>query len=214
MVTFCSWSGGKESTLALDRAIRDGRRVDYLLNLVPSRGSKLGHGLPPKFYRTQAKGMGLKIVQTRTSWAGYGKDFAELIRKIRPSIGIFGDVYLQDHRDWVERKAKELGFEAIEPLWDEKPLDLYREFLDGGFEGIVVKVNPSKVSPEWLGHSLDRDLLAYLRKNGVCPIGENGEYHTATLGGPIFKRRIRVELGSRRKFGDNVIVDIKNFELV
>ncbi|KXB02863.1 hypothetical protein AKJ43_00330 [candidate division MSBL1 archaeon SCGC-AAA261D19] len=214
MTVFCSWSGGKESTLALNRAVKEGLEVDCIVNVVPSEGSAVGHGLPPEFYRLQAEGMGLEARQVETDWEGYEENFSGLLREIGPDRGVFGDVYLQDHREWVERKAEELGFEPIEPLWGDDPEDLYREFLNEGFEGKIVKVKPERVSPEWLGRALDEDFLGYLREEGVCPIGENGEYHTATLSGPLFKRKIELKIGGQIEFGSDRIIELEGFRLV
>lgn len=214
MTVFCSWSGGKESTLALDRVLRRNQKVDYLITMFPSEGSTLGHGLPQKFYKMQADSIGIEMIGERTDWEGYEEKLSGLIESIRAKEGIFGDVYLRGHREWVEEKAEELNFRPVEPLWGGDPEDLFREYLGRGYSGIVVKVDPGSVPPDWLGRTLDEDFLNYLKDNGICPLGERGEFHTATLDGPTFERRIEVDVGPGRERGDRLIVELESFRLV
>lgn len=214
LIVFCSWSGGKESTLALQRAIEMGLNIDYLVNMVPKEGSTVGHGLSPEFYSMQAKSMQIKIKQKETDWEEYEESFSDIIRSIDADQGIFGDVYLPDHRGWVEDKSEELGFKPLEPLWNQNTEELYREYLDKGFEGMIVKVKPEKVPEKWLGKTLDEEFLNFLKDNDICPLGEGGEYHTATLNGPIFKNRIKVELGGKKKYGNGKIIELEDQQLV
>lgn len=214
MTAFCSWSGGKESSLALQRAMESGVEVDYLVTIFPSENSTVGHGLPSDFYLMQGVAMRKEMKWTRTDWENYEANFSELVKDIQPDKGLFGDVYLDDHLEWVNNFARGLGFEPLEPLWGEDPKELYLEFLERDFRGIVVKVDPEEVSPEWLGKELDDDFLNYLLDKGICPLGEGGEYHTAVLDGPFFEMGIEVELGGERNYGDDRIVELVDYELV
>lgn len=214
MTVFCSWSGGKESSMALQRALEEGIKVDYLLTMLPVEGSSVGHGLPLEFYEMQAESMGIEMIGEKTTWEVYEEKMSDLIKRMQPELGIFGDVYLERHREWVEEKAKEWGFEVFQPLWGEDPEELFEEYLDLRFEGMIVKVKPEEVSPKWLGERLDKDLLEYLNGKEICPIGENGEYHTATLNGPIFDRRIDIRLGERREYGESMVIEFEKFELI
>ncbi|KXA93980.1 hypothetical protein AKJ65_05740, partial [candidate division MSBL1 archaeon SCGC-AAA259E19] len=127
--------------------------------------------------------------------------------------GVFGDVYLDDHLEWVNNFADKLGFEPLEPLSGGDPKELYLELLDKGFKVIVVKTDPEEIPPRWLGKELDEDFLNYLLEEGICPLGEGGEYHTAVLDGPFFERGIEVELGEQKDYGDRKIIEITNYEL-
>ncbi len=213
MPNFCSWSGGKESTLALDRVQKQNQKVKYLITMFPRKNSNLGHGLPQEFYKLQAESLGMELLGKETTWEDYEKNFSNLIRKIEPEKGIFGDVYVEDHFDWVERKGKELGFEPLEPLAGEKPEELFIEFLEKEYEAIIVKIDPTKISEEWLGKSLSKNFLEHVRDKEVCPIGENGEYHTATIDGPIFQKRIEIEVKRKREYGEKKIIELEDFRL-
>ncbi len=211
---FCSWSGGKESTLALDRAIRTGYEVNCLVNMVSSEKSNIGHGLPPEFYSVQAESLNIPIKQKEVEWETYEEDLSDLIREVSPIEGIFGDVYLLGHKEWIEDKARQLGFDAIWPLWMENPEQLYLEYLNRGFEALIIKVRPEKIPEDWIGQRLNKDFLEYLKKNEICPLGEKGEYHTVTLGGPLFDRNICVELGEIKEVGGEKRVELESYGLI
>ncbi|KXB05216.1 hypothetical protein AKJ49_01260 [candidate division MSBL1 archaeon SCGC-AAA382A03] len=213
MTIFCSWSGGKESSLALNRVLQKNYQIDYLLTMLPSKESSVGHGLPSKFYRMQAESIDIEMISERTNWENYEENMSNLIRKINPKSGVFGDVYLDDHKDWVETKSEELSFKPLEPLWNENPEALFEEYLNNGFRGIIIKLNPEKISPDWLGKPLNQNFLDYLKEKNICPIGENGEYHTATLDGPMFESEIEVKLGNKKEYGDNLIIELEDFEI-
>ncbi len=214
MNVFCSWSGGKESTLALDREMRDGSKVDFLINMLPADDSTGGHGLPDDFYVKQARSIGVEMKQTRTNWDNYEENFSDLIVNIHPKKGIFGDVYLEGHREWVENKGEELGFMVSEPLWGDEPERLFREYLERGYEGIVVKLDPEVIPVKWLGKKLDEDFLEWLLEKEICPLGEEGEFHTATIDGPVFDRRMEVKIGDRKKYGDQIAIELEDYRLV
>lgn len=214
MSVFCSWSGGKESTLALDREWREGTKIDYLINMLPTDNSTVGHGLPDDFYIKQAESLGVEIKQEKTDWDKYEENFSRLVESIRPESGIFGDVYLDDHRKWVEDKGRELGFEVSEPLWGDEPENLFREYLERGYEGIIVKLNPEEVPTRWLGEKFDYDFLERLLEEGICPLGEGGEFHTATLGGPAFDGKIEVEIAGRKEYGDQIAIELEDYRVV
>ena len=121
---------------------------------------------------------------------------------------------MEGHRDWVENRGKELGFEASEPLWKDKPEDLFLEYLERGYEGIIVKLDPEVIPTDWLGKGIDEDILDRLLEEEICPLGEDGEFHTATLAGPVFDQRIEVEMGDKKKYGDQMAIELEDYRLV
>ncbi len=200
-----SWSGGKESCLACYRAISRGLEVSHLLNFV-NKGSErsMGHGLDPELILAQSQAMGIPLVQRETSWETYERKFKDAVLELkrRGVKGIvFGDVDLQEHKDWVEKVCRELDVEPVEPLWGGDPMELLNEFVNAGFEAIVVRVRGDLLGEEWLGRRVNRVFLRDIAKEPIHPLGEKGEYHTFVTNGPIFKHRIRI-LGS-----DKVVKD-------
>lgn len=193
MIGFCSWSGGKDSCLSLYKALQNyDIEVQHLVNMVNMK-EKVGHGLDPDLMSAQADALGMEIHQKKVTWDTYEDGFKETVNSIDPDIGVFGDMELQEHRDWVERITEELGVKPILPLWHEDPIRLYREFIDN-FETMIIKIDKEEVDREWLGHKLDEEFLEYALENDIHPMGENGEYHTFVVDGELFDFRVNVEV--------------------
>jgi len=191
-----SWSGGKDSCLACHRAMRAGYNICYLLNFISKEYKRVSfHGTEAKLIQLQAKALGIPLLQKETTGDGYEQEFKEAVRSLIPNGikgMIFGDIYLQEHKDWVERVCRDLGIEAIEPLWGEEPERILLEFTDGGFEAIIVSAKQELFSKEWIGRKVDRGFFNYLKGNSIDICGENGEYHTLVVDGPMFKKKIRI----------------------
>jgi uncharacterized protein (TIGR00290 family) len=105
---------------------------------------------------------------------------------------IFGDIYLEEHKEWVERVCGELGIEAIESLWNEDPEKVLDDFIKTGFEAIVVSAKQKFIEKEWIGHKEGQEFIHYLKNKKIDLCGENGDYHAFVISGPIFKRLIKI----------------------
>lgn len=191
-----SWSGGKDSCFACYKAIHDGYSISHLVNFISKEYRRVSfHGTEAKLIQLQAQALGMPLLQKETTWNGYEQEFKEAVRSLIPN-GIrgmvFGDIYLQEHKDWVNRVCGELGIEAIEPLWGKEPEEIFLDFIDRGFEAIIVSARSNLFSEGWIGRKVDREFLKYLKENNIDICGENGEYHTFVTGGPMFKRKITI----------------------
>lgn len=191
-----SWSGGKDSCFACYRAMCGGYDISYLVNFISKEYKRVSfHGTEDKLIQLQAEALGLPLLQKETTGNGYEQEFKEAVRSLIPNgikSMIFGDIYLQEHKDWVERVCGELGIEAVEPLWGEEPERILLEFIDAGFEAIIVSAKADLFGKEWIGQKVDRDFFKYLKENSINICGENGEYHTLVVDGPMFKKKIRI----------------------
>ncbi|MDA3834217.1 MAG: diphthine--ammonia ligase [Spirochaetales bacterium] len=189
---FVSWSGGKDAALSYYRAMGD-FHVTHLLNMVAEDGEiSRSHGIRTSVLRLQAEAMDLAIVQPSSSWETYEAEFKKTLSGLKGrgvEAGIFGDIDLDAHREWVERVSKESGMEAVLPLWAEKNREnLIEELIEAGFETIVVATKKDVLGPEWLERRIDYDFVRDISKiKGVDISGEGGEYHTFVVSGPIFK---------------------------
>jgi uncharacterized protein (TIGR00290 family) len=105
---------------------------------------------------------------------------------------VFGDIYLDEHKDWVERVCGDLGIEAVEPLWNKSSEKVLTDFINAGFEAIIVSAKAELIDEGWVGRRADRDFMEYLKAKNIDICGENGEYHTLVVSGPLFKRRIEI----------------------
>jgi uncharacterized protein (TIGR00290 family) len=109
---------------------------------------------------------------------------------------IFGDLFLQDIRAYREQKLKGTGITPVFPLWGRPTAQLARQMIAGGFEAYIATVDLKKLPADFAGRKFDAQLLADL-PNGVDPCGENGEFHSCVVAGPIFSRRLAVRPGER-----------------
>jgi len=192
-----SWSGGKESCLACHKAISDGYEVSHLLNMISEDGSRSrSHGLDSALIAAQSQAIDISVVQKRTTWDTYEREFKTAICELKQSGvsgAVFGDIYVQEHKDWVNQICKELDVKPIMPLWGRDPKDIFTEFIDAGFKAIVVRARADLLGEDWLGREIDRSFMDELLKLGKVDLcGELGEYHTFVTDGPLFKRRIRI----------------------
>lgn len=200
---FCCWSGGKESILSCYEAMQNRNiRVDCLLNMISEDGRhSRSHGISSGLIRLQAEGIGIPIVQRKTSWENYEKEFKILVRTFKREniqAGIFGDIDLQEHRDWVERVCKEAGIKPILPLWKIEREELLGEFIALGFKAVICATHASLLGKEWLGREIDEEFLEKIKARGDIDLcGEKGEYHTFVFDGPIFKKAVKFSFGKK-----------------
>ncbi len=191
---FISWSGGKDSTLSAFKS-REDCEIVGLLNLVREDGRSY-HGLTGELIARQAEAMGIPIFQCRTSWGDYEQNFKDLVKYLKElgaEAGVFGDIDIQEHRDWIERVCKELDVKPILPLWNKTRDEVISEFIGSGFEALVVATDAKYLGKEALGRTIDYDFIDYLRERDVDICGEAGEYHTFVTGGPLFKGAVKIE---------------------
>ncbi|MDD4869765.1 MAG: diphthine--ammonia ligase [Kiritimatiellae bacterium] len=191
-----SWSGGKDCCLALYRSLEQGVDVEYLFNLISQDlGHCCFHGIDSGLLKLQAELMGIPLVQksARDDMNEYENDFKAGVALLRGIGGIvFGDIYLNEHRDWAVRVCRDMNIEALEPLWNENPSRLVEEFIDAGFEALIISCHEEKFGKDFVGRIMSREMIRELERRSICTCGENGEFHTLVVNGPIFKRRIEI----------------------
>ena len=204
MKVFASWSGGKESALATYKAIFQGYQVSYLVNFISEDGERLrSHGVKAEILESPSRAIGIPMVQVKTSWEDYEENFKKVVERLKVKGiegGVFGDMDLEEHREWLERVCGELGIKPILPLWGIGSEELLADFWSLGFKAIVVA---TKLDQSLLGRNLDKSSLNEIKKFGCHPCGESGEYHTFVFNGPIFKTPLEVIPGKKEK-RDNV----------
>ena len=203
MKVFSSWSGGKECALATYKAIYQGHEVLYLLNFISEDGERSrSHGLKASVLALQAEAIGIPLIQVKTSWENYEENFKKVVGELRNKGiegGVFGDMDLEEHREWVERVCSEVGIKAFLPLWGIKAEELIEELLKFKFKAIIVA---TRLEENFLGQVLDKVLVRQISKLGSHPCGENGEYHTFVTEGPIFEKALKIIRGERKRKDD------------
>jgi len=216
MKVFSSWSGGKESCLACYKALSMGFDVSYLLNFISEDGTRSrAHGISSDLIALQAEAIGIPIIQVKSSWEGYEAKFKEAVEELKEKGvkgGVFGDIDLQEHKEWVDRVCSEVKVASIEPLWGNDPREILMEFVSAGFKALVIKVKANFFGEEWLGREINEQFINDL-PDEIHPCGEHGEYHTFVVDGPLFQRSVEI-IKSDRKFEDrNWLLDISEYRL-
>ena len=177
-------------------ALGQGYEISHLVNFISQEFRRVSfHGTEARMIQLQSQAIGIPLLQKQTTWEEYELEFKEAVRSLLPQGVkgmVFGDIYLDEHKEWVERVCGELGIEAIEPLWNKDTEEVFTGFIDAGFEAIIVSAQAELIDEGWVGQRLDRKFLSYLKAKNIDLCGENGEYHTLVVNGPLFKRKIEV----------------------
>lgn len=198
-----SWSGGKDSAMALHALLRDPQfEVISLLTTVTEGYERISmHGVRNELLRRQAASIGLPVEEVRIPPQcvnpTYEARMAEAVLRFR-GRGVlhfgFGDIFLEDLRAYREQKLVHANMTAVFPIWKIDTRELAARFLGDGFRAIVACIDPKKLDKSFAGRELDASFFRDLPE-GVDRCGENGEFHTFVFDGPIFRSPIPVQIG-------------------
>ena len=200
-----SWSGGKDSSLALQhlRAAGEHEVVALLTSVTRGYDRVSIHGVRRTLLEAQAAALGLPLIavwlEPKSSDAAYQRAFLDaldVLAERHPAVKhiAFGDLYLRDVRDYRDRLLAGTPYRGLYPLWERPTRALAESFIDDGFEATLVCVDETQIDAHFAGRRFDPGLLADLPAS-ADPCGENGEFHTFVHGGPIFSRSIGVVPG-------------------
>jgi uncharacterized protein (TIGR00290 family) len=198
-----SWSGGKDSALALHSLTAGGGpRPSALITTITADHERISmHGVRVELLRRQAEAIGIEPVEVRipagASNEVYEAAFAAALAS--PPLSeledvAFGDLFLGDVRAYRERQCAAAGRRARFPLWGTDTRVLAERFIALGFRARIVCLDPRRLSTSLAGREFDRRLLAELPKD-VDPCGENGEFHTFVFDGPTFRAPVPCRSG-------------------
>lgn len=191
-----SFSGGKDSILALYKAMKVGEAVGLIVMMEEEGKRSRSHGMPPELIRAQAKSIGLPVYAGAASWTNYENVFTQLLEDAKnqgAEVLVTGDLDMPAHGCWHDKVTKNVGLKLGMPLWEMNHREAVEEFINLGFETIIVTVNLSLgMREEDLGRKLTHEYVKELETRDIDPCGEGGEFHTTVLNGPIFKYPIPV----------------------
>jgi uncharacterized protein (TIGR00290 family) len=229
-----SWSGGKDSTMALYELRRSERyEVVSLLTTVAAEYDRVSHhGVRAQLLEVQAAAVGLPLkklsISTQSAHPcrtegndGVMQEYERLMTETMldcKAAGVtnvaFGDIFLQNLRSYRESNLARLGMKAVFPIWQRGTAELVWTFLDLGFKAYLTCVDAKKLGAAFAGRTLDGQFIHDLPAD-VDPCGEHGEYHSFVFDGPIFHKPVRVRVGDVvlrdvRYFADLLLAD--NFE--
>ncbi|NCD71816.1 Dph6-related ATP pyrophosphatase [Mucilaginibacter agri] len=198
-----NWSGGKDSSLALYYALKDPElEIKYLVTTINDAVNRISmHGVREALVLKQAENIGIPLYQIRLpempTMSAYDDTMRTHLTRFKEegiTHSIFGDIFLQDLRDYRDARLAEIGMTGIYPLWKRNTQELINEFLDLSF-GTVIACTQERLG-EFVGKEISRELIKVLPEDvDVC--GENGEFHTYAFKGPIFKEEIKYQLGEK-----------------
>ena len=202
-----AWSGGKDSTLALERLLADTNyRVAGLVTTVTAGYDRIAiHGVRRSILRRQVAGLGLPLIEAeippQASNEIYEAAFAKALEHARqrePGLDTiaFGDLYLADVRAYRENLLQRLGWRGRYPIWGENTAKLARYFVGRGYRAILSCVDTQQLDAGFCGRDYDAALLADLPAS-CDPCGENGEFHTCVYAGPLWQKPLELSRGER-----------------
>ena len=196
---FLNWSSGKDAAFSLYKIQQQKEfEVHRLVTTVNSQTNRVSmHGLRIELLKQQAEKIGIPLqliaLDGNIGMEEYSRIMAENLQKLKQegfTQSIFGDIFLEDLKEYRENQLNQLGVKARFPLWGRHTSELMQEFLAAGFKAITVSVNASLLDKSFCGRILDQSFLSDLPPH-VDPCGENGEFHTFVFDGPIFKNPVK-----------------------
>jgi len=200
---FC-WSGGKDSAYCLHKVLKGNLfDVKYLLTTVNDEFKRISmHGVREELLDKQAESIGIPLLKVRVT-EGTNNEYEKQMQVVllqAKSEGIndviFGDIFLEDLRQYRENNLAKIGMKGFFPLWKTDTTNLINDFVKGKFNAVICCINDGYLGKEWLGREIDKAFIKQLPSN-VDPCGENGEYHSFCFDAPFFKNRIDFTIGEK-----------------
>jgi uncharacterized protein (TIGR00290 family) len=198
-----SWSSGKDSAWALHMLRQQSgiRVVGLVTTLNETRGRVAMHAVRLELLQRQAEAVGLplRIINipdpcSNTEYERAMQDELEEARQQGVDCMAFGDLFLQDIRDYRETKLSGTGVTPLFPLWGQSTDELARRMISNGLRAVLTCVDSRQLSSDFAGRQFDGQLLKELPAH-VDPCGERGEFHTFAYAGPMFSQPVEVEVG-------------------
>jgi uncharacterized protein (TIGR00290 family) len=190
-----SFSGGKDSTLALYKMIKNGYTpIGLLVTVRKDANMSWTHSITKELLSKVSESLEIPLMLVECEVSEYETKFIETLKKAKEmgaTSCVFGDIDILDHRKWCEDRCKEAGIDAILPLWQGNREDLVYEFIDCGFSTVIKTVNLKHLPSDFLGKVLNYDIVKQIKDLGCDVCGENGEYHTFVVDGPLFKEEVK-----------------------
>ena len=198
-----SWSGGKDSSLALYEIQKNGSYdiVALFTTITRDYDRVTMHGVRRNLLEEQVRAIGITLHEVfmpkNVSNEEYNRIMEREMKEAKEkgiSSLVFGDIFLEDIRKYREENLSKVSMKGVFPLWKRNSRELVKDFIRLGFKAIVVCVDSNVLTKDYIGRIVDEKFLEELPSN-VDPAGENGEYHTFVFDGLIFKRKVNFEKG-------------------
>lgn len=217
---YMNWSGGKDAAFCLHKMQQDKNySTDLLLTSINAAHNRISmHGVRRELLELQAKAIGIPLTTVELPEQPTMKEYEETMGKKLSALkekgyeaAVFGDIFLEDLRRYREEKMASLGIECRFPLWNMSTTRLMEEFISSGFRAIVVCVNEKFLDKSFCGRIIDETFVRDMPSNvDIC--GENGEYHSFVVDGPVFKYPVSCKRGEivRRTYSSPITNTTEN----
>ncbi len=190
---FLSWSSGKDAAFSLWRLIQSGQKPDLLLTTVNRDYGRVSmHGLRIELLRLQSRRAGIPLLEiplaADVDMETYNRTMLQYLQQLKSegfTRGCFGDIFLEDLKEFRIRQMKSAGFSTCFPVWGEDTHQMGLDIIRSGIKAVVVTVNANKLDRSFVGRNYDESFLNDL-PDDVDPCGENGEFHTFVYDTPFF----------------------------
>jgi len=183
-----------------------------LLTMLHERGDRSrSHGLPVSVLKAQASALGVPLMVRPATWDDYEAVFIDALRELGRagiSVGVFGDIDLEEHREWVMKVCDATAVKPHLPLWGQPRKVSLAELIRNGFEATIVSVKKEVLDRRFLGRRIDQETVDDLEAAGVDASGEAGEYHTVVTNGPLFARPVEIRKGSVHERDGYLFLDV------
>ena len=198
-----SWSGGKDSVLALHFLNKDEFNVRTLITTISESYNRVSmHGVRKELLEKQAKSIGIPLLTISLPKDITNDEYEKIMKREMLYFKsqsvykvVFGDIFLEDIRKYREANLSKIGMKAIFPLWKRDTKALAEKFIESGFKAIITSVDSKYLEGSYVGRQFDRDFLNSLPPN-VDSCGENGEFHSFVFNGPDFSYPIHFQKGN------------------
>lgn len=207
-----SYSCGKDSTLALHRMAAGHTPVCLVVMVDRSSERSYFHGADSALLAQYEDALGLPMVLCPSNGSDYHLAFEEGLRRAK-ALGAegaaFGDIDIADNRRWEEERCAAAGLTAHFPLWQRSRAENVQDLLDLGYRCIIKSVDPDLLPTSLLGRVLDHGAINVMARAGVDICGENGEYHTLAVDGPLFRHPLAYELGEVLPLPHHTVIQVR-----
>ena len=207
-----SYSCGKDSTLALHHMTAQGNEPVALLTMVNQDADpSFFHGADYSMLRAYSDALGIPLLPVPTAGETYHLAMERSLKEaaaLGAEAACFGDIDIERNRAWCEARCQSAGLKAVFPLWHRDRGGNVRQLVALGYQCLIKSINNTLLPKSLLGRIIDADVIAVMRECGIDICGENGEYHTLVMNGPVFRRPLAYQTGEILDFGDYSVIEV------
>ncbi|MGM7700865.1 diphthine--ammonia ligase [Pseudalkalibacillus sp. Hm43] len=192
------WSGGKDCMSALEKMQEKNGEIAYLVTTFDETSRRVPfHGIHIRLIESQAESLQIPLMKIPIPPQASNEEYESILQRALTTLKkqgveqvVYGDIHLEDLRQYKEALLEPLGLSASFPLWDQSTEDVAKQFLQKGYEALICGINCERIEDEELGELYTVDFLDRY-KSRIDPCGENGEFHTFVQDGPLFTKPVQ-----------------------